>query len=237
MKAAFISDIHSNLEALQSVFQYIRDQDIDTVYCLGDLVGYGPNPNEVLDMIREAGIPTLQGNYDEGVGFDRMACGCDYKDEKAMAVGSASLYWTQEQVTDENKEFLKDLPQQLIVKMGKWKLHLVHGSPRLNNEYLFVDAPQLAQVLKLVDGDILLCGHTHLPYIEKKDDMYIINTGSVGKPKHGTPDASLVVIDFSGDEIHAEILYIPYDFARTADKIRQSELPDDLAESLERGTG
>ncbi len=237
MKAAFISDIHSNLEALESVLLYIKAQQIETIYCLGDLVGYGPNPNEVLDRIQRIGFLTLQGNYDEGVGYDRMACGCDYKDEKAMEIGAASLFWTQEQVTAQNKAYLRHLPEQHKVHIGKWKLHLVHGSPRQNNEYLFAEAPEIGQIISEIDGDVLLCGHTHIPYIQMIGGKYIINTGSVGKPKHGTPDASMVIIDFSQEELRPEIHYVPYNYTCTAAKIRQSELPDPLAAALERGKG
>jgi putative phosphoesterase len=237
MKAAFISDIHSNLEALTGVLQYIRAQKIEQVYCLGDLVGYGPDPNEVLAEIQAAAILTLQGNYDEGVGYDRMACGCDYKDQKAMEIGSASLFWTQKQVSDQNKEYLRSLPESLNLQIGQWKLQLVHGSPRQNNEYLFADAPEIEQILPLVSADILLCGHTHIPYIQMLSGQYIINTGSVGKPKHGTPEASFIVIDFFGGEIKPEIHFVAYDHSRTAEKIRQSDLPDALADALIKGTG
>ncbi|MHB9092205.1 MAG: metallophosphoesterase family protein, partial [Chloroflexota bacterium] len=109
MRIAVLSDVHGNKHALEAVLADIDSQGIDRVYCLGDLVGYGAFPNEVIALIRERGIPTVMGNYDEGVGFDRDECGCAYTDPEMRRLGDLSLMWSREQVTAENKAFLRAL--------------------------------------------------------------------------------------------------------------------------------
>src|SRR5688572_26394633 len=104
---AIISDIHGNLPALEATLDDISKRPHDRTYCLGDLVGYGAFPNEVVDRIRTEGIPTIMGNYDDGVGFDRDDCGCAYRDDGEKARGQESLMWTRARTTDENKEFLR----------------------------------------------------------------------------------------------------------------------------------
>src|SRR6056297_2278159 len=113
MKIAVFSDIHGNIEALQKVMEDIKRAEVDKIYCLGDLVGYGPYPNEVIELIKENEIETVMGNYDEGVGFDLEDCGCAYKTKVKQKLGDRSLTWTQKEVTDENKEFLKALKENI----------------------------------------------------------------------------------------------------------------------------
>src|SRR5512142_1024222 len=106
MRIAIFSDIHGNIHALDAVLDDIDRQAPDRVYCLGDLVGYGALPNEVIETVRARGIPTIMGNYDDGVGFDRDECGCAYRDPMEKERGERSLAWTKAHVTADNKAFL-----------------------------------------------------------------------------------------------------------------------------------
>ena len=110
MKIAVLSDIHGNLAALEAVWQDLQAWQPEAVYCLGDLVGYGAHPNEVVEFIHQREIPTLMGNYDEGVGFDLDDCGCVYKDPELKRLGDLSLAWSRAQTTRENKLYLQSLP-------------------------------------------------------------------------------------------------------------------------------
>jgi predicted phosphodiesterase len=98
MRIAICSDIHANLPALTAVLADIDQQRVDRIYCLGDLVGYAPFPNEVIARIRDAAIPTIMGNYDDGVGFDRDECGCAYREREEQQRGDQSLMWTRAHV-------------------------------------------------------------------------------------------------------------------------------------------
>lgn len=109
MRVVTFSDIHANIHALDAVLANLAQHKADHVVCLGDLVGYGAFPNEVILRLRELGIPTIQGNYDDGVGYDRDDCGCAYREEKEAQRGQQSLPWHREHVTAENKAFLRSL--------------------------------------------------------------------------------------------------------------------------------
>ena len=235
---AVISDIHSNVEALKKVLEDIREQKIDRVYSTGDLVGYGPFPNEVIDLIRQQQIPAVMGNYDDGVGNMRFICGCDYKNEQEQALGERSITWTKEHTIEENKGFLRNLPSEIRLTVETTRFLLVHGSPTRLNEYIYEDTPTdtMLELIEKGDTDVLICGHTHKPFYKNINEKYIINAGSVGKPKHGDPMASYVIIKF-GEKIEVEVRKVNYDFEAAARALEESELPNEFADLIRLGRG
>ena len=235
MRIAFISDIHSNILALLNVLKDIEEQKVDKTYCLGDLVGYGPFPNQVIDTIRYTRIPTVMGNYDEGVGFIKGECGCAYTTDEEKANGQISIDWTTDQVTPDNKEFLRGLDPEIRFEKDGVGFLLVHGSPRRINEYLYKDRPldSMRRVLEDVKTDVVLCGHTHKPYHRFIDDVHVINTGSVGKPKDGDPRACYVVIDTDG--FHVDFRRVKYEVDVVAEDILKRGLPTAFADALKTG--
>jgi putative phosphoesterase len=236
MKLAFISDIHANLHALQAVWEDLDAQKPDAVYCLGDLVGYGAHPNETIEFIRDQQIPTIMGNYDEGVGFDLDDCGCVYKDAIQDQLGMQSLKWTREHTTPAHKAFLKSLPMQIRFEEDRPRILLVHGSPRKINEYLYEDRPEATfdRIAKVASTDILLFGHTHLPYEKRVSRTTFVNCGSVGKPKDGNPDAGYVILS-EDRKPEVEFRRVPYDVNAAVRSIRESDLPHEFADMLESG--
>lgn len=236
MRLAIISDIHANLHALQAVWQDLQAQSPDAVYCLGDLVGYGAHPNQVTEFIRERQIPTIMGNYDEGVGFDLDDCGCVYKDPELDRLGDLSLAWSREHTSDENKAYLRTLQMQIRLEDRRPHLLLVHGSPRKMNEYLFEDRPQATfeRIAKLAGTEVLLFGHTHKPYTKRVAGTLFVNTGSVGRPKDGDPRAGYVLLE-ARRRPKVELRRVTYDVAAAAQAIRGSDLPDYYAEELLAG--
>ncbi len=237
MRIAVIADIHSNIYALEAVLKDIDTKDTDLIVCLGDLVGYNPFPNEVIGTIRKRKILTIKGNYDEAVGEELMVCGCDYPDPRDAENASISLNWTIDNTDDDNKEFLKDLPKEVkIVYEGK-TLVFVHGSPRKINEYLKENSTEAEENMREFEHDILVCGHTHKPYYKYYGSKLLINAGSAGKPKTGTPDANYVVIDIKGDNIAVEIHEVAYDYEKTAAAIESNGLPREFAEIIRTGRG
>src|SRR3954470_8995887 len=197
MRLAVFSDVHGNRHALEAVLADIPRQAVDATYCLGDLVGYGAFPNEVTARVREMGCPTIMGNYDDGVGFERDECGCAYKEEGERARGDRSLAWTKAQVTAEHKTFLRGLLPELRLTIDGRRVLLVHGSPRKMNEYLFEDRP-LSSFQRLAassDADVIVFGHTHQPYHKEVNGVLFINAGSVGKPKDGDWRAGYAIVE------------------------------------------
>jgi putative phosphoesterase len=203
-----ISDVHSNYLALEKVLKDIDKQGYKDIFCLGDLTGYGPFPNKVFPLLTKFRVKTLMGNYDEAVGFDLEDCGCQYS----------------------------GLPKSFELEVGGFRLKMVHGSPKSMYEFIYKDSPP-QRVLDLMEGqriDVLFCGHTHLPYIKKIRSKWIVNPGSVGRPRSKSPSSSFAIVELDG-ELKAEITKVDYHYEKHAREIEESHLPNDFAEHVRKG--
>jgi putative phosphoesterase len=233
-------DIHGNLPALEALWGDMDRRGLQNRYCLGDLVGYGTFPNEVVEFVRSRKIPTLMGNYDEGIGNSSEECGCAYRDAFSKALGQRSIAWTNEHTTVENKAFLRELPLHIPEKLNGLRVSLVHGSPRRVNEYLYEDRPDssLERLLDIAEADVLVCGHTHIPYHRVlPSGRHFVNAGSVGKPKDGDPRGCYIVLETDEQDLQVQFIRVSYDIERTAQAIEGSEMPDEYAQMLRTGTG
>lgn len=252
MKIALFSDIHANLPALQAVLADIDSRNPDLIYCLGDLVGYAPYPNEVINEIRKRKIPTIAGNYDEGIGLTSDNCGCAYKEQDEKDYGAISIAFTNQIVKPDERAFLKNLPRHFAIDFEhngeKFKFLMVHGSPRKINEYLFEDREEksLLQIMESGKADIMAFGHTHKPYHrilanENGTHRHAINIGSVGKPKDGDNRACYVILEISPEtsmkspeSLRVEFVRVAYDFESIAQAVEASPLPDVYADMLRK---
>jgi putative phosphoesterase len=253
MKIILFSDIHANWPALEAVLHEIDRRRVDAVFCLGDLVGYAPYPNEVVREIRRRHIPTIAGNYDEGIGLTSGQCGCAYQTDRDRDNGATSIAFTNAVIGPEERAYLRDLPRHLTLDLvfgeEKCRLLLVHGSPRKINEYLFEDRDEksLLRIMEQAEADIMAFGHTHKPYHRILENptggtyRHAINTGSVGKPKDGDPRACLVELEW--DErtslrdpasLRVEFVRVPYEVESIASAIESSPLPDVFADMLRK---
>ncbi|MDQ3290786.1 MAG: metallophosphatase family protein [Bacteroidota bacterium] len=256
MRIAFFSDIHANLPALEAVLADMEQQDLDAVYCLGDLVGYAPWPNEVVAEIRKRRIPTIAGNYDEGVGLGSSDCGCAYKTDFEKSLGQQSIEYTNSIVTEETRNYLRMLPRHLRVtfmdnsdEANRMEMLLVHGSPRKINEYLFEDRPEKSflRMMEEAQADFLFFGHTHKPFHRvlayERDGQtryrHAVNIGSVGKPKDGDPRSCYVIVELTSESkltdpesITVEFVRLAYDIEKAAKAIEKSSLPNEFAGML-----
>jgi putative phosphoesterase len=253
MKIALFSDIHANLPALEACLKSIAGHKPDAVYCLGDLVGYNTWPNEVINEIRHRGIPTIMGNYDQGIGLNSNDCGCAYKTDLEKEMGAISISYTNEVTGAEERAFLRSLPANIRIEYKSsddvHTLLLVHGSPRKINEYLFEDREEksLLNIMEKAEADIMCFGHTHKPYhrvitsgsIEQPYYRHAINIGSVGKPKDGNPQGcyALLTIDentspLAKESLGVDFIRFDYDIELAAKAIEQSILPDAYADML-----
>lgn len=239
MTLAVFSDIHANLPALEAVLEDLERRRPDMTFCLGDLVGYNVWPNEVADAIRRRGIPTIAGNYDEGVGLASDDCGCAYKTDDDRARGAASIAYTNAAVTEETRAYLRGLPRRLRVAFADRNVLMVHGSPRKINEYLFEDRPDESfhRMMEAADADVMLFGHTHRPFHKalpyEGGTRHAVNTGSVGKPKDGDPRACYVLLHLE-EGVRVEHVRVAYDVERAAGAIEMSPLPAAFAEMLRK---
>ncbi len=244
MKIALFSDIHANLPALEATLNDIDVRSPDFLFCLGDLVGYAPWPDEVVARIRERRIATIAGNYDLGVGRNSDDCGCAYKTDEDRRRGDESIAYTNRVVSGETRDFLRRLPRHIRIETGVEakgrSVLMVHGSPRRVNEYLFEDRPD-ASFVRMMDAasaDVMVFGHTHKPFhrVLSADgrERHAVNIGSVGKPKDGDPRACYVLLEIDDDRLDVEFVRVTYDVERAARAVEASELPDAFADMLRK---
>ena len=255
MTIAFFSDVHGNLPALQAVLADLDQRRPDMIFCLGDLVGYAPWPNEVVNEVRRRGIPTLAGNYDQGIGLASSDCGCAYQTDVDKGLGAQSIAYTNFVVGDDERRYLRLLPKQMRLDFQDepctLSLLMVHGSPRRINQYLFEDFPE-GSFLRLLEGagaDILLFGHTHKPYhraipyeVEGKTRYrHALNIGSVGKPKDGDARAAYLLLHLDQNtaltdagSVRSELVRVAYDVEQAAQAVEASPLPNEYADMLRK---
>lgn len=245
MRYALISDIHANLPALEAVLADIDARSFDAVYHLGDLVGYAPWPNEVVELIQSRRIPGVAGNYDSTVAVSYKHCGCRYEDPVQEALSHVSYEWTLGHVNPETTRFLGALPFRLDIRAGGGhqaasQLILVHGTPTLNTVYWTEDRPDtfsldMARRAGARAGDLVAFGHTHLPWRREIGGIHFLNTGSVGRPKDGDWRAGYAAVTYDGGNFELDFLRVEYDLDRTEAAIRNSGLPDEFARILRTG--
>ncbi len=233
-RVAVITDIHGNHPALEAALADINAAGIEGVYCGGDLVGYGPRPNEVCSVIAERAIPTIYGNYDWAIARDEADCGCAYVTEHDKRIGQLSVDWTLEHTDSRSKDFMRGLPFDLRFQLGGNRVRLVHGSPRKVNEYLFEDKPAktFERIAAGADCDVLVFGHTHKPWVREYGGVLFVNCGSVGKPKDGDPRGAFAVLAADGDRVQVDIPRVDYPAPEVAGEMRRVGLPDELADNL-----
>lgn len=235
MRIAIISDIHANLEALTKALDVIDEQKPDEIICLGDVVGYGPDPNQCVDLIRDRAQVVLMGNHDYAVTHTEAT-------ENFNPVAKEAVFWTREQISEDNLNFLSVLPYT----HKRDKVYFVHSTPFEPQEwhYVFTLNDALSQ-FAYFDEMVCFIGHSHVPQIYyndtsvpisfdlSKDAKYLINVGSIGQPRDGNPRLSFGIFDI--DQWHYQPFRSEYDMEKTAKKIRERGLPPFLADRLIKG--
>jgi putative phosphoesterase len=212
MRIALFSDIHANLPAFEAFLADLDSRKVDSVYCLGDMIGYNIWANEVIGAIRKRGIVTLAGNHDQ-----------------------KTKGYAYELVSAENRAYLNTLPAHIKLEYTNLNIVLAHGSTRSVDEYVLEDMDE-SYVLEMMaesKADVLCVGHSHLPYHRIIDGKHVINIGSVGKPKDGNPDGCYVLLTIE-DSIQIDFIRFAYDIEKAAAAILQSPLPDELADRLRK---
>jgi putative phosphoesterase len=231
---AVITDIHANLPALEAALRRIEELGIECVYCGGDLVGYGPHPNEVCRLLEQRDIPTIYGNYDYAIARDLDDCGCAYVSQHDRELGQKSVEWTLAHTDRRSKDFMRELPFDLRFEVGERSVHLVHGSPRKVNEYLFEEKPPslYERLAAAEDADTLVFGHTHKPWMREHGGVLFVNCGSVGKPKDRDPRAAFAVLRPGARHPEVTIERVGYDAEAVAREVAAAGLPEEYGDKL-----
>lgn len=246
MRTLVLSDLHANLTALQASLRAAEGK-WERVVCLGDVVGYGPDPNEVATQVREMGAVTIRGNHDKAVA-ELMAT------DDFNPVAKLAVTWTRAQLSNENLDWLAALPQGPLETEG---LMLVHGAVQDEDEYVFTPSQALEGLLDS-KAQVTFYGHTHhqggfayqdsqLEVLQlrprnhevhsalriEQDKRYLLNPGSVGQPRDGDPRASFAIADLDHNAI--EFWRVPYDIGQVQERMRTARLPEPLAHRLTLG--
>ena len=235
MAIAVISDIHGNLEALSTALGYIDEHGIKDIYCLGDVVGYGPNPNECIEIVRQRCNVVLMGNHDyAAIGLARI----EYFNQFAKM----ATYWTMERLTKANQEFLKQLP--FIYQTDN--MIFVHAAPSNPSHWYYILSVEDARMeMESFKQNVCFVGHSHVPVIYTEDkaiksdikiehnQKYIVNVGSIGQPRDGDPRLSFVIYEPNDGAL--KYIRLNYNVEKTYQKIIKSGLPTFLAERLLKG--
>lgn len=228
MRVAFISDVHSNLEALEAVLDEVGKL---RVYCCGDIVGYGASPDEVVRILREIGATCVLGNHDQASLDGDVG---RFNPRAAMAA-----IWTSQHISDETRSFLGSLPREVSTSIGGKRVYMTHGSPDdAMWEYVHptTHSDLFDYYLQKVEADVMALGHTHHPFQWRSDGGGVVfNPGSVGQPRTGDIRASFAILSVEEGEIQLEVRYVEYDVERAAKKIVDSGLPSSLASQLLSG--
>jgi predicted phosphodiesterase len=243
MRFAFISDIHGNLEALEAVFDDITQQTVDEIVCLGDIVGYGANPNECAELVREKCTAILLGNHDAAA---VNLLGTHHFNSHAKI----AIEWTASNLKNDIRSFLLSLP----LTAARETLTLVHSTPYEPNMWYYITSLEEAAFnFQYFDTAACLVGHTHIPIIivmDKQKEVYVhqnlhinlkemndarllINVGSVGQPRDRNPDSCYAILDTSSGDFSYR--RIPYNIEKTQSKMRKIKMPDFLISRLVDG--
>ena len=224
MRIGVIADIHSNLAALKAV---LKDMPrVDKIICAGDLVGYAAEPNEVVELAQRKKILSVLGDHDNSSSIGDV--------KRYDSIAAQAITWTFENLEEGNKKHLRNLPRKLDLKIGGGRILVVHGSPRdplFDCVFPDISNHALLDLVKGVDADIVVLGHTHIPMKRVIHGKLIINPGSVGQPRDRDPRASYMVLRINGD-MEVEHKKVDYEINETAEKIKSAGLPEELAVRL-----
>lgn len=241
MRFAVISDIHSNLEALTAVLQDIETREVDEILCLGDIVGYGPNPNECIELVKNKCSSVIIGNHD-------FACIDQSELEYFNIFASQAILWTVDNLSESSNEFLSKL--SLRAKLDDFEI--VHANPENPKNWDYIlSIDEAIFNFSYFDSQICFHGHSHAPiiFIEttdknyfylrenhiqiKDDERYLINVGSVGQPRDSNPASAYGILDT--EQKKYQLVRVPYNFRETQEKMKKRQLPNFLIERLANG--
>ncbi len=238
VRVALIGDVHANLPALEAVLHHAAQQGIEAIWNAGDFVGYGAFPNQVIERLRRENAVSIVGNYDLRVlKFNKKRRKWRWKKrlERFLA-----FQWADHVLTPANRAYLSALPCHRTLRAGGSGVLLTHGSPASSDEHLTprTPEPRLRELASMVEADLVICGHSHEPFVREVNGVTFINTGSVGRPDDGDPRACYALLELgrsSGCDSQVHHHRVAYQVGRAVAAIRKQRLPDAFAQMMIQG--
>jgi putative phosphoesterase len=241
LKIALISDIHGNIEALNAVMDELEaEKPFKHLICLGDIVGYYPNPLECINIVRKNCDIVIKGNHDASV----ISTNFENKIKWYNEIAATALKWTRNKLLEENNEsqfrYLRGLRIKREINIGKFKFLFVHGTPEKKWEYFLypywsgepIDEQMERINIWFEKWDLIALGHTHWAFQYQRNGQFVVNPGSVGQPRDENPEASYSIVEIKENRIEVKLRRIPYDIEKTCRALVEAKLPQLLCERL-----
>ena len=238
-RIAVFGGVYNNYRALAATLEDARRRQAEALFCLGDLGGFGPYPDRVYPLLREAGVQVMRGNYDVSLAEGLEDCGCGYTDPRDNYYAALSYAYTFRHTSAENKRWLRTLPDVLRVRLGNYRLHMCHGSPRQVNEFLWESTTPdgfLTKLCRDYEAAVLLCTHTGIKWHRcLPNDRHAVNVGVIGRPENSGETHVWYTLLTADPDLQVRFVPVPYDYEALARDMRQEQLPEAFVETIRTG--
>lgn len=238
-RIAVFGGVYNNHLALAATIADARQRGAEALVCLGDLGGFGPNPDRVYPLLQQAGVQVMRGNYDVALAHGLQDCGCGYTDPRDNYFAALSYDYTFTHTSEANKRWLRTLPDTLRLQLGAYRLHLCHGSPRQVNEFLWESTAPHGLLEKFcVDyhADALLCTHTGIKWHQAlPSGRHAINVGVIGRPENSGETHVWYTLLTATPDLQVEFIPVHYDYHALGKEMRQAGLPEEFIETIVTG--
>lgn len=238
-RIAFFGGIYNNYLALEAALRDAQRRGVDAIYCLGDLGAFGPHPDRVFPLLHDHDVHCIQGNYDNSIGNDLADCQCGYTDPRDNHFARISYSYTFTNTSASNRAWLKELPGQRRIELGRYRLLLCHGSPRKMNEFLWETTTPthfLEHLSDVYSADVILTTHTGMKWHRRlSGDRHFVNVGVLGRPENDGQTNVWYAILSATPELQVEFVPVVYDHQRLAREMREETIPEEFIETVLTG--
>lgn len=236
---AVFGGVYSNHLALAATLDDARQRGAEAIFALGDLGGFGPNPDNVYPLLKQANVQVVRGNYDISLATALEDCGCGYTDPRDNYFAAISYAYTLQHTSEANRLWLRTLPDYQRVQLGHYRVHMCHGSPRRVNEFLWESTSpdcMLEMFCRDYEADIILCTHTGIKWHRPlPHDRHVINVGVIGRPENDGETHVWYTMLSTAPDLQVAFIPVSYDYRALALEMRQASLPEAFVETIVSG--
>jgi diadenosine tetraphosphatase ApaH/serine/threonine PP2A family protein phosphatase len=238
-RIAVLGGVYSNYLALEIALRDARRRGVGAIYCLGDLGAFGPHPDRVFPLLHEFGVHCIQGNYDNSIGNDLSDCQCGYTDPRDNHFARISYDYTLTHTSRTHREWMRELPAQGRLQLGRYRVLLCHGSPRRTNEFLWESTTPthfLEHLAAVYETDVILATHTGIKWHRPlSGGRHFVNVGVLGRPENDGRTNVWYTILRATPELSVEFVPVGYDHRRLAEEMTDEKLPQEFIDTVLTG--